>query len=626
MAPATPERSTERKDSKMKANNVKSKEETETPESADAHDSLHLKSSAPASIYFFNFFLHSSIGSLLPFLPIFFNLVGFSSLQNGILCAVRPLISFCFGPLLTAVATSTRFRKVILFFMLAVGVGATFCLCLIHMDKGGLVADNGCSPAKNSMSPVPADAAIKPSENPAFLLKNHTFSYVTKAFSVAKVTDLKLTRIQPPKTTVSSKINEAIIQIRDLLKVETRKFIKINSTDDTSKHPGSGNSSFMNHMKNLKKYLAKTGKVLYHHLSKGMLQKDYFVSVLLLTIVSEFFVSPLLLIVQGGIQNDKNQSLSSKLCMTRISSKLAFAVSAFASCYIAWKYNCSYVKVHSFYMHFYAFLAMGTVASFMTFILPSGIPQKFKLFGRTCKGIKFVFSHIQIGMFILSLWIVGIAHGAVNVYLPWYAFVNGGNELAIGFIVMVSVATEIMFFCIAGYSTKWISYSSLLCIGLLCTGCQLGLLTVLNNPWYLIPTQTLNGISGAAVKASVIGYTQSVTKLGMEKVVCFLFQSAYAGLGMGTGGMAVSLIYFVYGSEKTFGSVAILTFCYAFIYGTIILLCCRKSNHGLNTSLYQKVDTNENEDDDWLVKALAEEDHIEMITAKKKYRKSPKSS
>ena len=230
----------------------------------------------PARAYAFNFFLFSMLGSLLPFLPVFYGLMGFSSLENGILYAARPLISFWCGPLIASLATRTQYRSLILFLCVAGAVASTFSISVVRSKEGGILKTSSCKPQ--------GDASLSQDFPVNFLLKQGN-------------TD--------PEILASQKGLNFSSEI---------------TPDFTSK-----NKTFLNTWKT---YISDTGRVFYHKLRKGIVRRNLFLYMLALTIASELFLSPTLHIAQASIKYNKSQSFFSNICLNRVFSKIGMMVSA----------------------------------------------------------------------------------------------------------------------------------------------------------------------------------------------------------------------------------------------------------------------------------------------------------
>eukprot|EP00794_Sanderia_malayensis_P001195 gene1195-567_t len=505
-----------------------------------------------ARAYAFNFFLFSALGSLMPFLPIFYGLLGFTSLENGLLYGVRPLISFWCGPMMASVATSTKYRGLMLFLCIAGAIASTFSLSTVHSNDAGILVPSSSCLSSSSSSPLLSEIVF-----PSMKYADH------QIFT---------------NTTQQSSSNSTL---NDLY-----------------------NGTALNTWRS---YLKHSGKVFYHKLQKGLVLKNLFLYVLGLTIVSEFFLSPTLHIAQACIKHNRNQSLFTNICLNRVFSKIGMMVSAITISFIAYRYQCLFSHVHYFYFHFYGFLATGCVTVMAALVLPREAPCKNSFLKTMCIGWCYALSSWSSVGYIFGLWVAGMAEGAINAYLLWFAASNGASEMLIGMLVTIAIMTDMVLHFSVGMSTKWIGHSGLLCCGVFFMSIQFFILSQINNPLYLIPSQLLCGLASSCIKASLVSCSQANGSKEMEKTLCFVFQSAYLGVGLGVGSVLVSLPYYVFGPKRTFIGLAIFTAAYTVIHILINCFSCKKNANRTKRGTYTQVATHEINGRDWLLDALEEE-------------------
>lgn len=508
---------------------------------------------APARVYIFNFFLFSSLGSLMPFLPVFFKLLGFTSLQNGLLFAIRPLISFWWGPLASSFVTSSKYRKLLLFMFVAGTVASTFCLSVIRANEGWILTDASCNPNTYSIRTMIHNQSM--------------YGAVTKEHQ-------------------NSLVNGSMHSPSHIL-----------THNDTMPY-------------SWKTYIKDTSRKIYHRLEKGIVLKTLFTSVLLLTVVSELCLSPSLHVTQASIKFTSRQPVLNSQCINRVFCKIGMAVASVSISYVAWKYQCIFKNVHYFYFHFYGFLITGCFTAMITLVLPTARPQRTSFVAIVCNHVlSLVFKWDNFG-YIFGLWIAGISEGTINAYLLWYASENGATEIIMGVLVFLAIVTDMLLHFTVGASMKWIGHMGLLSVGIFLLSIQLFILASVTTPYYMVPTQLLFGLASCCIKSSFIGGTNSNGTKEMEKVLFFVFQAAYMGLGLGVGGIFVSLPFFVFGAQKTFSALAVLTASYSLLFAIIQLIACKKRSKAdtLNKQMYTKLNTYE-PNSDWLVDAINEEEH-----------------
>ena len=508
---------------------------------------------ASPRVYLFNFFLFSSLGSLMPFLPVFFKLLGFTSLQNGILFAVRPLISFWWGPFSASLATSTRYRQLLLFVFVAGAVASTFCLSVVRTNDGGILSNANCKQIIQGANDRGLTRIWHATKKPHYFPENST-GFTTW---------------------------------------------KLSSDNDTTPY-------------SWKTYIKNTSKKIYHQLQKGIVMKNLFLSVFILTVASELFLSPALHVTQASIKFTSRQPLLNNQCLNRVFCKIGMTVAALSISYVAWKYECIFKNVHYFYFHFYGFLATGCITAMTSLALPTESPQKTSFFKMVCNSFISVVFDWGNFVYIFGLWIAGIAEGTISAYLLWYATVNGASEIVIGILVSLAIVTDMMLHFTVGFSMKWIGHMGLLSVGIFLLSIQFFILVNVSNPYYMVPTQLLFGIASCCIRSSFIGCANSNGTKEIEKVLFFVFQASYMGLGLGLGGIFVSMPYFVFGAQKTFSALGVMTAMYSLLFFLVQLITCKRKRRTQRSDkgMYTKLNTCE-PNSDWLVDAMREDEEEE---------------
>ncbi|XP_063992327.1 major facilitator superfamily domain-containing protein 6-A isoform X1 [Diachasmimorpha longicaudata] len=188
-----------------------------------------------------------------------------------------------------------------------------------------------------------------------------------------------------------------------------------------------------------------------------------------------------------------------------------------------------------------------------------------------------------ISIFLVFATVAGILDSFIIYFLFWYL-----EDLAIqtnhldqiklieGLIVAAeTLGGEVVFFSLSGKILKKFGYGYSLTFCFICYGLRLGLISLVSNPWWVIPIELLmQGPTYALCYTIIVGFASVVAPPGTSATVQGIIAGMDDGLGFALGSLLGGILYKKIGGPATlqvFAAIAGLTAAIYFItYWTIL--------------------------------------------------------
>ncbi|CAI2348949.1 unnamed protein product [Caenorhabditis sp. 36 PRJEB53466] len=177
---------------------------------------------------------------------------------------------------------------------------------------------------------------------------------------------------------------------------------------------------------------------------------------------------------------------------------------------------------------------------------------------------------MHILLFFVSVVVMGGGAGLVFSFLYWHLQDIGGSPVLFGILSVVNHASEIITYF---YVFKIINKYGHVRVMYLCLAVNVFrflALSVLDNPWMVLPLQVLQGACLATVWSCASSYISLVAPPHAKQHAQYALQVGYHGLGKGIGSIVGGSVISVIGSRSTF-----------VLYALICLVTCAGS-FGLN--------------------------------------------
>uniref|UniRef100_A0A8R1DSN3 MFS_1_like domain-containing protein n=1 Tax=Caenorhabditis japonica TaxID=281687 RepID=A0A8R1DSN3_CAEJA len=177
---------------------------------------------------------------------------------------------------------------------------------------------------------------------------------------------------------------------------------------------------------------------------------------------------------------------------------------------------------------------------------------------------------MHILLFFVSVVVMGGGAGLVFSFLYWHLQDIGGSPVLFGILSVVNHASEIITYF---YAFKLINKYGHVRVMYLCLAVNVFrflALSVLDNPWMVLPLQVLQGACLATVWSCASSYISLVAPPHAKQHAQYALQVGYHGLGKGIGSIVGGSVISMIGSRTTF-----------VLYALICLVTCAGS-FGLN--------------------------------------------
>lgn len=109
-------------------------------------------------------------------------------------------------------------------------------------------------------------------------------------------------------------------------------------------------------------------------------------------------------------------------------------------------------------------------------------------------------------MFLITVFVVGICMGLIQVFLFWHLKDLGGTQLLFSYMSAVKCIAEVSVYFLSSKLISRLGHIRVLYLGLVCYSIKLFAYAVVEKPWYVLPVESLAGITTAGVWASIMSY------------------------------------------------------------------------------------------------------------------------
>ncbi|KAK3737798.1 hypothetical protein QZH41_015854, partial [Actinostola sp. cb2023] len=178
-------------------------------------------------------------------------------------------------------------------------------------------------------------------------------------------------------------------------------------------------------------------------------------------------------------------------------------VTAFHSC--PYSDNINYVPV--FYVFAVAMFVAFIVTFFFKFTSSNEDHEESKI--KSCIQGLMLFKNVKNAAFIFVLFFCGFLHSLKLSFLFWYLQDIGGTPILFTLIVLINSLSEVFMFYIATYVVRKLGHDAVLYIGLWCYGVKYLLYSYIQHPWYVLPVETLQGVTYGLVWTASVSYVTS---------------------------------------------------------------------------------------------------------------------
>jgi hypothetical protein len=188
------------------------------------------------------------------------------------------------------------------------------------------------------------------------------------------------------------------------------------------------------------------------------------------------------------------------------------------------------------------------------------------VFAQTNKNLKnwlSVFQHFKTPnciAFLFVAWLMGFGIGLIFTFLFWHLQDFGGTPTLFGLASVINHISEIFAYFFSSTFIVQFGHIKVLCLGLLCNVLRFLYITVLSNPWWVLPFEFVQGITHAAVWMACCSYIAHNTPPELRHSAQSVLQLLHHGLGRGLGAIFGGVMVTTMGTTSTFRTYTLICF------------------------------------------------------------------
>lgn len=538
-----------------------------------------LKTWLPTSYYYF---FYGALGSLFPFLNLYYRAVGMDPWQIGILGGIRPLIALLCAPVWSFVANKYKIRKIILIASLMSWIAFTIPLAFVPRSS----ASEQCPGKENSTElghRTSQDSVndlkmiqIHPSKNTSFV-KDVLYSFTpkepleekeieTRSFSEdrrQRKNVLKRSIEQDKMKTVPSSqhgftyLEKPIVSSSGIspgMKLE----VAIDKKDEAGQR---------------KPFDFKSRGGPYYNRRKNPYSDAIFSELLFIVFAGEIFQSPtddlnthldgtflehLGVLYQNVVNNNIYSSIGVGLIAFVTSLTLRFAP----------KITICDEEYADYKIAFIVFSLLIAVAV----VISTKFDFSYRRRRRSFEIKESLQKLMSVGnmLFLFIVLIMGILRGVLFNFVYWNIVDIGGSDLVVGMTVVSQYLSDTILSLSAPILMTYMGYIGMVYLGLASYALRFLIYSWLSTPdsaWVTPPVELLQGISHSTAWSAFLLYVTSYTPTFSFPTGIFLLQGLYLGVGGSVGGILGGIL--IQGLDtnvafRLFGLVSVFT-CLLFV-------------------------------------------------------------
>ena len=534
-----------------------------------------LKTWLPTAYYYF---FYGALGSLFPFLNLFYRSVGMDPWQIGILGGIRPLIALLWAPIWSFVANKYKIRKIILIVSLVSWIAFTVPFLVVpHSFASEQCPNQG----NNTGSEISLTDGGSLTDHEKRELKN--ISLVNnRLFSFAEANDLS--EHEENGDNFQGQRLHGETSKRDVRHIYTKRSASSHSPFVALKR-SFVNSFSLSGMKFEAVTSTKAGKsqrksfdfksrgAPYYNKRKNPYSDAIFTELLFIVFAGEIFQSPthdlnthfdgtflehLGVLYQNVINNNIYSSIGIGLIAFVTGLTLRFAP----------KITICDVEYANYHIAFIIFSLLMAVA----IALSIKFDFTYRRRRRSFEIKESLGKLISVGniMFLFIVLIMGILRGVLFNFVYWNIVDIGGSDLVVGLTVVSQYLSDTIMSLAAPILMVYMGYIGMVFIGLASYALRFLIYSWLSTPdsaWVTPPVELLQGISHSTAWSAFLLYITNYTPRSTFPTGIFLLQGLYLGVGGSLGGIIGGILIQGYDTNVTFrllGLVSVLT-CLLFV-------------------------------------------------------------
>ncbi|XP_062603556.1 major facilitator superfamily domain-containing protein 6-A-like [Saccostrea cucullata] len=171
--------------------------------------------------------------------------------------------------------------------------------------------------------------------------------------------------------------------------------------------------------------------------------------------------------------------------------------------------------------------------------------------GKWFAVLKMLATFRYISVLFIS-WFMGFGIGLIFTFLFWHLQDIGGSPTLFGVASVFNHVSELITYFFSRNIINRFGHVKILYAGLVGNLARFIYISLLENPWWVLPFEFVQGLTHAAVWAACCSYVTQAIPVGLRSSAQGILQGLHHGLGRGCGAVFGGLMVYGYGSRITF--------------------------------------------------------------------------
>ncbi|CAG5116635.1 unnamed protein product, partial [Candidula unifasciata] len=202
-------------------------------------------------------------------------------------------------------------------------------------------------------------------------------------------------------------------------------------------------------------------------------------------------------------------------------------------------------------------------------------------FGKWIAVMKLLAAYEYISVLIIA-WFMGFGIGIIFTFLFWHLQDLNGSPTLFGVASVINHISELFAYFLTGSFISKYGHVKVLYAGLAGNVARFMYISLLTNPWWVLPFEFVQGLTHAAVWAACCAYITHAIPVELRSSAQSIIQGLHHGLGRGCGAVFGGLMVYKYGSVVTFRIYGVFCIIVLAAYMAVNVLLQRKGrfSHG----------------------------------------------
>ncbi|CAF3330108.1 unnamed protein product [Rotaria socialis] len=170
-----------------------------------------------------------------------------------------------------------------------------------------------------------------------------------------------------------------------------------------------------------------------------------------------------------------------------------------------------------------------------------------------------IFMTFKNGTFLFIAWWMGCGVGLVFTFLFWHLQDLGGSPTLFGVASIINHTSELFAYFFLHELIHRLGHIKILFLGLLGNFIRFFYISIISNPWLVLPFEFIQGLTHAAVWATACSYLSQTTPENLRISCQGLLQGFHFGFGRGCGALFGGFLASYFGTDITFRVYAIIS-------------------------------------------------------------------